>query len=252
MSEFSIAIPAHDRGVNGPLWMRELLESLKVQTFQDFDIVVSDQSINDNILSVCKEYSNDFEFTYVRYGGKVPCENINTALNECKGKIIKIMFSDDIFVNENALEIIKKTYDETKCKWAFSGFCGTKDGKNLYDLRVPRWTDYMLEGRNLLSSPSVVSFLNESKVEFDENLKLFLDTEFYHRMRFKNGMPNFIPEVLVANRDHDERISSHSTSQYDAFFEHKDGGWLINSKELNYIQNKHKDFCKNRKYPDEN
>ena len=27
MSEFSIAIPTHDRGENGPKWLRELFES---------------------------------------------------------------------------------------------------------------------------------------------------------------------------------------------------------------------------------
>ena len=93
MSEISIAIPAHDRGENGPKWMRELLDSLKQQTFQDFDVVVSDQSKNDNIMNACKEY--DFDFTYVKYQGSIPCENINVALSECTGRIIKIMFSDD-------------------------------------------------------------------------------------------------------------------------------------------------------------
>ena len=44
MFEFSIAIPAHDRGENGPKWMGELLDSLEKQTFQDFEVVVSDQS----------------------------------------------------------------------------------------------------------------------------------------------------------------------------------------------------------------
>ena len=37
MFEFSIAIPAHDRGENGPKWMGELLDSLEKQTFQDFE-----------------------------------------------------------------------------------------------------------------------------------------------------------------------------------------------------------------------
>ena len=82
------------------------------------------------------------------------------------------MFSDDVIVDSKALEIISKTYETNDCKWAFSGFCGTKDGVNTYDHRVPRWTEHTLEGRNLLSSPSVVSFLNECKIEFDENLKL--------------------------------------------------------------------------------
>lgn len=249
---FSIAIPAHDRGENGPIWMRELLESIKAQTFRDLEIVVSDQSKNDNILDVCQEYSDDFDFKYVRYQGSVPCENINIALDECEGEIIKIMFSDDIFVNQNSLEIIDKEYKKSNCKWAFSGFCGTRDGKTFYDERTPRWTDYMLEGRNFLSSPSVVSFLGSCKQHFDENLKLLLDTDFYHRMRWENGMPNIIEEVLVSNRDHDNRISSHQTSQYDAVIEHPEGNWLINRAEYHYIQNKYKDFCMNRKYPDEN
>ena len=87
MFEFSIAIPAHDRGENGPKWMGELLDSLEKQTFQDFEVVVSDQSKNDNIMNVCKEY--DFQFTYIKYQGDVPCENINIALNHCEGRIIK-------------------------------------------------------------------------------------------------------------------------------------------------------------------
>lgn len=249
---FSIAIPTHDRGYNGPKWMKELLESIKSQTFQDFEVVVSDQSKNDKILNICKEYSDDFEFKYLKYEGDVPCENINISLDECEGDIIKIMFSDDIFVNNSALEIIDKEYKQTGCLWMFSGFCGTKDGKNFYDYKTPRWTDYMLEGRNLLSSPSVVSFMNKSKQYFDENLKLLLDTDFYHRMRWENGLPHIIEETLVANRDHDDRISSHQTSQYDAVIEHPEGNWMINRKEYHYVQQKYKEFCLNRKYPDEN
>jgi len=249
---FSVAIPAHNRGKDGPIWMIELLESIKIQTFQDLEIVVSDQSENDDILNACKKYSDDFDFKYVRYSGTVPCENINIALDECEGQIIKIMFSDDIFVNSLALEIIDKVYNETGCKWAFSGYCGTRDGKVFYDQKLPRWTDYMLEGRNFLSSPSVVSFLNSSKQYFDENLKLLLDTEFYHRMRWENGMPHIIPDILVANRDHNNRISSHQTSHYDSVIEHPEGNWMINMAEYLYVQEKHNNFCMNRDYPDEN
>lgn len=252
MSEITIAIPAHDRGENGPQWMRELLDSIKKQTFKDIDIVVSDQSKNDLILNVCKEYSDDFEFTYVRYEGSVPCENINIALSECTGRIIKIMFSDDLFTTENALELIHNEYTKSSCKWAFSGFCGTRDGISFYSEKIPVWSDYTLEGRNLLSSPSVVSFLNECKVDFDLNLKLLLDTDFYHRMRWNNGLPNIIPDVLVANRDHDNRISSQATSQYDCVVEHPEGSWMMNSKELQYVQEKYPEFVKHRKYPDEN
>ncbi len=251
MPEFSIAIPSHDRGENGPKWLRELLDSLKAQTFQDFNVVISDQSKNDLILDVCKEYAEDFEFIFIRYEGDVPCENINISLRECTGRIIKIMFSDDVFVSEDALEKIHDEYEKTDCKWMFTGFCGTSDGSNFYDLKVPIWTKETLEGRNLLSSPSVVSFLNECKLEFDTELKLLLDVDFYHRMRWEHGMPHIISHVLVANRDHDDRISSQATSQYDMMVEHPEGNWMMNRRELLYVHNKYPDFFKNQKYPDE-
>ena len=250
MSEFSIAIPAHDRGENGPKWMRELLDSLKQQTCQDFEVVVSDQSKNDNIMEVCKEY--DFNFTYIKYEGSVPCENINIAVDNCEGRIIKIMFSDDIFMRKDALERIKNEYDSCQCKWAFSGFANWDPENNYFDSKCPEWADKTLEGRNLLSSPSVVSFLNECKVEFDVNLKLLLDVDFYHRMRWLHGKPNIIPEVLVANREHDDRISSDATSQYDCVVEHPEGSWMMNSSELRYVNQKYPSFMANGKYPDEN
>ena len=251
MSEISIAIPAHDRGENGPKWMRELLDTIREQTFQDFNVVVSDQSKNDKIMDVCKEYAPYLEFVYVKYTGDVPCENINVALENCEGRIIKMMFSDDVFMRKDALERIKHEYDSTKCKWAFSGFANW-DGEDYFDNKLPEWKERTLEGNNHLSSPTVVSFLNEGRVDFDHNLKLLLDVDFYHRMRWKHGLPNIIPEVLVANRDQDDRISSDATSQYDCVVEHSGGGWMMNSKELRYVHQKYPQFLINSKYPDEN
>ena len=93
--------------------------------------------------------------------------------------------------------------------------------------------------------------MNECKEEFDVNLKLLLDVDFYHRMRMKNGMPNIIPNILVANRDHDDRISSQATSQYDCVVEHPEGNWMMNSRELQYVHQKYPEFMINPKYPDE-
>ena len=123
--------------------------------------------------------------------------------------------------------------------------------KDKHDKKTPVWADKTLEGRNLLSSPTVVSFLNECKEEFDVNLKLLLDVDFYHRMRMKNGMPHIILGSLVANREHDDRISSQATSKYDCVVEHPEGNWLMNSRELQYVHEKYPEFMSNPKYPDE-
>ena len=251
MSRISLAIPCHDRGENGPLWLDELFQSIKSQTFQDIDIVISDQSENDLIMNKCKEWSQTFEFTYLRYQGSTPCENINTALENCTGDITKIMFSDDVFVKNTALEIVVQTLDDYK--WMFTGYCETNDGKTLNSLKSPEWTKETVVGRNLLSSPSGVAFKSGCGVEFDINLKLLLDVDFYHRMRIDNGMPALISEVCYANRNHGNRVSSQSTSQYDCIIEHSDGNWMMNRFEYEYITEKYKEFFANgMRYPDEN
>ena len=58
--------------------------------------------------------------------------------------------------------------------------------------------------------------------------------------------------MLVANRNHDDRISSNSTSKYDMMLDHPEGGWMMNSKELQYVTGKYPEFMKTKKYPDEN
>ena len=60
MSEFSIAIPAHDRGENGPKWMRELLDTLK-QLY--------------NLLWFCKKVNIPFEV----YAFTNDCPNPDTG-----------------------------------------------------------------------------------------------------------------------------------------------------------------------------
>ena len=72
-------------------------------------------------------------------------------------------------------------------------------------------------------------------------------------MRIKNGLPAFVPEVHYANRNHSNRVSSQSTSQYDCTIEHPEGNWMMNRSEYEYITAKYKEFFANdMRYPDEN
>ena len=89
-------------------------------------------------------------------------------------------------------------------------------------------------------------------MNMDESMKLLIDTELYHRMRIEHGMPEIISDILIANREHDNRVSSNGV-EYDLILQAKDGKrWLVNKKELQYIHEKHKNFFEMKKYPDEN
>ena len=70
-------------------------------------------------------------------------------------------------------------------------------------------------------------------------------------MRIEYGMPKFIEDVLIANREHDNRVSSNSI-EYDAILSRDGRQWMVNRREVDYIQDKQKQFFVTEKYPDEN
>jgi len=250
MPEISIAIPTYEMKGFGSFYIRELFDSIKNQTFKNFEVCVSDHSKDDDILEVCSHYANYFYIRYFKNEEKRGngSSNTNSVVEMCEGKITKLIFQDDLFINDDALSLIKRTFDETNCNWCFNSFKHTTDGKNHFRPMIPKWTKEMLEGRNLLGNPSSVSFLTEKFEKFDENLILLMDTDFYHRMRYKNGMPFIIENYLISVREHGSRMSS-STVKYDAKVDHPEGSWLVNSEELDYVIKKN---LETRNYPDEN
>ena len=252
MSEISICIPTYEYGGDGVKYLSELFDTLRVQTLQDFNIVVSDHSIDDEIYDFCKKSGEEFEITYVRnhYGRGYQSPNTNCAINIASGRIIKLIYQDDIFVDPQALQKLKERFD-SGCKWLLHGFTHTTDCIETHRDCAPKWTERMLEGNNQLGSPSCVAFLRESKMEMDEEIKLLIDTDLYHRMRMEYGMPEIMDDVLIANREHDNRVSGGGVD-YDTMLEDSTGKrWVVNSKELEHLYKKHSDFFKTRKYPDE-
>lgn len=252
MSEISVCIPTYEFNGKGVKYLSDIFDGLRKQTFQDFEIVISDHSKNNEIRDFCEQSSEEFSITYMKNPNDrgYQASNINCVIENAEGRIIKLIMQDDIFVSDKALEDIKDAFDNTNCKWLFHGFTHTTDGKETHRDCVPRWCDMVLEGRNLLGSPSCIAFLNDVKMYLDTKLKLLVDTEFYHRMRIKHGMPHIISEILIANREHDDRTSS--TMKYDARIDHPEGPWLVDSKEIEYIAKKHKEYLiSDRRYPDE-
>lgn len=254
MSEISVCIPTYEFNGEGVKFLSELFNSLEKQTFQDFDIVISDHSKDDNIYKFCKDSSQEFEITYIRNenGRGYQSTNTNCVLQNAEGRILKLIYQDDLFVDNQALKKIKNTFDKSNCKWLFHGFTHTTDGIETHRNCIPEWTEMMLEGNNHLGSPSCVAFLNEYVMNMDENIKLLIDTELYHRMRMEHGIPEFISDILIANREHANRVSAGGID-YNAVMQSSDGKqWMVNKEELQHVYEKHKDFFISKRYPDEN
>lgn len=211
-SRFSICIPVWEQHGFGLQYLKDLIHSIQIQTFQDWEIVVSDHSknskIDEYIFSLYRQDRGRYGYYTCdeNYGNGVI--NLNNALKMANGKIIKIMFQDDFMFDRRCLEKFDKAFQDENTKWAVCGCNHTRDGVNFERFMVPSWNDKLLEGVNTISSPSVLAFRNENIELFDENLTMLMDVEYYYRLRQRYGLPTVIEDCLVTNRCHKNQISS--------------------------------------------
>jgi len=134
---------------------------------------------------------------------------LNSALQNCKGKWIKILFQDDFLFDTLSLE---KQYNFIKSnngmKWFATRFCHSSDGKNFYRDFYPQWVDNIWTGNNLIGCPSVITIKSDSLLLFDENLNWLMDCEYYQRMFLKCGKPLVLGEFTVVNRTNQDRLTN--------------------------------------------
>ena len=105
----SIGIPVY----NGKEFVGELLESLRVQTFQDFEIIVCDNASTDNTQEICLQHANsDPRIRYYRNQANLGSNlNHNKVFSLCHAPLFKWAAHDDLYV-ASFLEKCVKVLDE--------------------------------------------------------------------------------------------------------------------------------------------
>lgn len=205
---FSIVIPTWEQYGKGSFFLNQLLNTILEQTFDEYEIIISDHSVNDDIKNIIKTFNN-LNIQYIKNKNKRGNSpyNLNVGLKHSKGEIIKIMFQDDFFINNKSLEMIDDTFSKQNCKWLVNGCCHTRDSKNFYQYMIPSWNERILEGINTISSPSVLSFINQEINYFDESLTMMMDCDYYYTLYKRYGLPFILGDYLVANTSHQYQIS---------------------------------------------
>lgn len=233
--KISIAIPTWECYSRGQEFIGDLLRTIEIQTFRDFEVVISDHSVDNKLVEIVDKFKNKFEINYFKNNNDRgnSSSNTNTAINKCSGEIIKVMFQDDFFYDDEALEKIHNHFTED-VKWLLCGSNHTNDdGYNFYWDLYPKWNDDIIKGINTIGSPSVLSARREvfGKNKFDTNLVMMMDCDFYYNLKKTYGDPVYYNDVLVTNRVHEHQISQkfYSQKKYNENFQ----------KEINYCLKKH-------------
>jgi glycosyltransferase involved in cell wall biosynthesis len=226
-SRVSFCIPTYESKGKAKRYLFDVFYALTFQTNKNFNVWISDHSVNDDVFEACQEYANEFEINYLRnedQRGQISA-NTNCALRHADGEILKVMFQDDFILTKNLVEELDKAFVDG-VDWAVTGFAHTvDDGQTHYNPKIPQYNDRLLEGVNTLSSPSILALRNGIDEYFDEKLTMLMDCDMYYRLYKYHGDPVVLPDYHISNREH--------RNQTQRTYEH-----LIPS-EIDYLKEKH-------------
>jgi len=200
----SIVIPTYEMQGRGVEFLGVLLSTIFSQKFTDYVIIISDDSSGSDIKNYIQNLGEPFtkKIYYVKHDGpKSISANLNNAIKHATGEVIKVIFQDDAFVRDDALEIIATTYKENPgTTWCLESCVHTHDFTQYHTPLNPYFNDLLLIGVNTIGAPSVLSMRRVVSPHFDTALKMLMDVEFYFRQRAIYGDPTFIKTPLSAMR----------------------------------------------------
>lgn len=199
--KLSVAIPTHSME-DSSYFFRRCLDSLWNQSFQDFEIVVTDNSEDDTIEKICDWYRTGIR--YFKNPIKGMAQNTNEAIRQSRGELIKILYMDDYLAHDNALEKIIRKFSG---QWLVSGCSHTVTGQERFNAHIPHYCDEIVTGKNTIGSPSVLTIKNENPLFFDEAMTWLLDCDYYKRMYELYGEPVILKDINVMIGLHDGQMT---------------------------------------------
>ena len=214
--EISVIVPLYNVG----LYVGECIESIRCQTYADFEVLLVDDGSDDNTLEVCRDIvsvdSRFHVFQSDRNCGQSVARNI--GLDESVGRYIAFIDGDDC-VHPKYLENLLGIIMETEADIASVGFTCSRLCKK-YGYR------HVSEYKSMDRREALEAMLYRRRFDASVWGKLFRHEIFYN-VRFTEGIIyedlDLMARILMAGK-HVERIAVSQDKLY--FYRHRKGGTL--------------------------
>jgi glycosyltransferase involved in cell wall biosynthesis len=195
----SIAIPCYEMGGRGSEFLEYNFIQINKQTYTDFEVVITDHSVDDELKKLCNAWDGQFKINYTRISENRGSASYNTnqAIRNSQGSIIKILYQDDYLYDEHALQLTVDNFHD-RYEWLISDYIHTRDRKEYYRPFKP-FLHERIHLKNLIGAPSCLTLRNRNVLYFDENLRWAFDCEYYKRLYLNFGMPAYLSTFTTVN-----------------------------------------------------
>ena len=208
----SICIPAYKRAS----YLRRLLDSIQIQTYGHFEVVISDDSPDNEVSELVTTHALAPLIRYFKNEKpKGTPENWNESMRRAAGEWIKLMHDDDWFAESDALEIfVRSVKDNPGSTFFFSAYRNifidknTSRGISLSPVRriLLEKNIKTLVSQNVIGPPSVVFHKKNPECQYDPHLKWLVDIDFYIRC-LQDQKPFWIARDLIRVGISDEQVT---------------------------------------------
>jgi glycosyltransferase involved in cell wall biosynthesis len=203
--KISIITPTY----NSEKYLRDCLESIKKQTYNNIEHIICDNISTDNTKKISANYSNIF----IEKRDHSMYEALNTGILNSSGDILCFLNSDDLYPNNTTIERVINYFKANKDCQIIYGRCirADKDLRYIYT-HMPKKNitlEFAKQRIFIISHPAV--FIKRNIFEryglYDLRLKYMADCEYWIRLLYKNVKFKYYDEILAVFRRHDSNLS---------------------------------------------
>ena len=188
---------------NAAKTIKSNLESIKRQSYYNWEHIIIDNQSTDNSLKIIKKNSNK-KIKIISERDNGIYDAINKGIKIAKGDIISILHADDLYFSKHVLSCIVNIIKDHNVDIVFGNLVYVKKNNLQKILRYWKSGNYKLGSFNKGWSPPHPSFFMKKKIYKKFGLyKTFhaADIELMHRMLEKHKVSNYyVNKVLIKMR----------------------------------------------------
>jgi glycosyltransferase involved in cell wall biosynthesis len=229
-------------------FLPETIESVLKQSFQDFELIISDDCSNDGSIEIARNYAAKDKRIVVEVAplNRGMVKNRNACLRLARGEYVKWLHADDFLFSPDALARMVATLDVNR---AVSLVASARRMVDEQSRPIDTWSGFdrerpiagttvinrcLLEQRNLIGGPSAVMFRRVLGARgFDEGFFVMADLEMWFYL-LEQGCFAYIRDPLCAVRVHPRQQTAKDRSALAPALENRE--LLRRYLHKNYVQ----------------
>ncbi|HET9432096.1 MAG TPA: glycosyltransferase [Chitinophagaceae bacterium] len=186
--------------------LQKLLDSIVSQGFKDYEVLINDNSPDDSVQTLVKQYTGSLLIQYEKNQPAVSAgANCVKVMQRATGEWVKIMHDDDWFSSDDALQIFADAARDSGKNFIFCASTQVwldSDKKQVDELTPEKKemldrSPFCLFYLNVIGHPSVAMQRRDPAIQYDTKFQWVLDIDFYMRYLVKHPGYHYISQNLV-------------------------------------------------------